>query len=48
MKNILNKLKQTIGEVLDFQARVWVVNVYASEHKGESYVVNEDSFSEPL
>lgn len=48
MKNILNKLKQTIGEVLDFQARVWVANVYADEHKGESYVVNEDSFSEPL
>lgn len=24
------------------------MNVYAGEHKGESYVVNEDTFSEPL
>lgn len=37
-----------MGEVLDFQARVWVVNVYSGEHKGESYVVNEDTFSVPL
>lgn len=35
-------------DVLDFQSRVWVVSVYAGEHKGESYVVNEDSFSEPM
>ncbi|YCO01781.1 hypothetical protein ACB087_02445 [Vibrio sp. VNB-15] len=48
MKNILDKFKQTISEVLDFQARVWVVNVYAGGHKGESFVVNEDSFTEPL
>ncbi|MCC4223050.1 MAG: hypothetical protein AAGJ90_02650 [Pseudomonadota bacterium] len=48
MKKILDTIKQAIGEVLDFHARVWVVNVYAGEHKGESYVVNEDSFSEPL
>lgn len=37
-----------MSEVLDFQARVWVVNVYSGEHKGESYVVNEDTFSVPL
>lgn len=48
MKKILDKIKQAIGEVLDFHARVWVVNVYSGEHKGESYVVNEDSFSESL
>ena len=48
MKKILDKIKQAIGEALDFHARVWVVNVYAGEHKGESYVVNEDSFYEPL
>ncbi|EGQ8019649.1 MULTISPECIES: hypothetical protein [Vibrio] len=48
MKNILNKIAKVMGEVLDFQARVWVVNVYSGEHKGESYVVNEDTFSVPL
>ncbi|HBC3951441.1 hypothetical protein [Vibrio parahaemolyticus] len=48
MKNLFQKFTQVMSEVLDFQARVWVVNVYAGEHKGESYVVNEDTFSEPL
>ncbi|EJL6784281.1 hypothetical protein KI701_13390 [Vibrio sp. D415a] len=48
MKNILNKIAKVMSEVLDFQARVWVVNVYSGEHKGESYVVNEDTFSVPL
>ncbi len=45
---MLNKLKKAILEVLDFQSRVWVVSVFAGEHKGESYVVNEDSFSQPM
>ncbi|WP_229608253.1 hypothetical protein [Vibrio parahaemolyticus] len=48
MKNLFQKFTQVMSEILDFQARVWIVNVYAGEHKGESYVVNEDTFSEPL
>jgi len=32
MKKISDKIKQAIGELLDFHARVWVVNVYAGEH----------------
>ncbi|NOH78366.1 hypothetical protein F0231_01275 [Vibrio sp. RE86] len=45
---LLNRIKTGLIDVLDFQSRVWVVSVYAGEHKGESYVVNEDSFSEPM
>jgi hypothetical protein len=45
---MLKKLKKALLEVLDFQSRVWVVSVFAGEHKGESYVVNEDSFSQPM
>ncbi|MDR9830623.1 hypothetical protein RCJ22_34120 [Vibrio sp. FNV 38] len=48
MSKFLSKLKSTIKSVLDFQGRVWVVNVYSGPHKGESYIVNEDSFSEPM
>ncbi|MFM2587793.1 hypothetical protein AAFX28_05390 [Vibrio sp. TBV020] len=48
MMGLLNRIKAGLMEVLDFQSRVWVVSVYAGEHKGESYVVNEDSFSEPM
>ncbi len=46
--NLLKRIKSQLLEVLDFQSRVWVVSVYQGEHKGESYVVNEDSFSEPM
>lgn len=45
---MLKKLKASLLDVLDFQSRVWVVNVFAGEHRGESYVVNEDSFTEPM
>jgi len=45
---MFNKLKASLLDVLDFQSRVWVVSVFAGEHKGESYVVNEDSFTEPM
>ncbi|WP_171757901.1 hypothetical protein [Vibrio sp. RE86] len=48
MMGLLNRIKTGLIDVLDFQSRVWVVSVYAGEHKGESYVVNEDSFSEPM
>lgn len=42
------RIKLALLDMLDFQLRVWVVSVYAGEHKGESYIVNEDSFSEPM
>ncbi|EGQ8125441.1 hypothetical protein H320_03775 [Vibrio parahaemolyticus 49] len=48
MKSLFQKFTQVTSEILDFQARVWVVNVYTGEHRGESYVVNEDAFSVPL
>lgn len=48
MMELLKKLKTAFVEALDFQSRIWVVSVYEGEHKGESYVVNEDGFSEPM
>ncbi|TON45492.1 hypothetical protein CGH56_24035, partial [Vibrio parahaemolyticus] len=36
MKNLFQKFTQVMSEILDFQARVWIVNVYAGELKGES------------
>ncbi|GAM59443.1 hypothetical protein JCM19231_116 [Vibrio ishigakensis] len=44
----LKQLKSFFTEVMDFGSRVWVVSVQAGKGKGESYIVNEDSFSEPL
>ncbi|CAE6903129.1 hypothetical protein ACOMICROBIO_FLGHMIGD_01581 [Vibrio sp. B1FLJ16] len=48
MANLLKKIQNTLSEVLDFQSRIWVVNVYGGPQKGESFIVNEDSFSAPL
>ncbi|WP_102404064.1 hypothetical protein [Vibrio sp. 10N.261.55.A7] len=48
MHTMFNRLQKALKEVLDFQSRLWVVNVYTGEKKGESFVVNEDSFNEPL
>ncbi len=48
MANLLKKIQNTLSEVLDFQSRIWVVNVYSGSQKGESFIVNEDAFSAPL
>ncbi len=44
----LKNLKSFFTEVMDFGSRIWVVSVQSGKTKGESYIVNEDSFSEPL
>ncbi|MEH0664405.1 hypothetical protein H4F18_10405 [Vibrio scophthalmi] len=40
--------KSELREVLEFQSRVWVVNVFSGRNKGEAFIVNEDSFNEPM
>ncbi|MGF1698590.1 hypothetical protein L4D20_13810 [Vibrio kyushuensis] len=45
---MLSRVKAAIAETLDFQSRLWVVNVFTGDNKGESFVVNEDGFNEPL
>ncbi|WP_156980954.1 hypothetical protein [Vibrio galatheae] len=46
--SLFKRIKVALSDALDFQSRVWVVSVSAGEHKGESYIVNEDSFLEPM
>ncbi|MGR5133713.1 hypothetical protein ACP3VU_14345 [Vibrio sp. PNB23_22_6] len=48
MSNLLTKLRKAVIECLDFRGRMWVVHVYNGQLKGESFVINEDSFSIPL
>ncbi|WP_394209230.1 hypothetical protein [Enterovibrio calviensis] len=43
-KNLIGKLHQTS----EFQQRMWIVNVRESTLNNESFVVSEDSFSEPM
>lgn len=48
MNKLLKILRSAVTDALDFRARIWVVNVYTGQQKGESFIVNEDTFSAPL
>ncbi|WP_047044338.1 hypothetical protein [Vibrio mexicanus] len=48
MSNLLSKFRKAVSDVLDFRARMWVVRIDTGHINGESFVVNEDSFTTPL
>lgn len=37
-----------VVRALDFHSRIWVIRISESRLKDESFVINEDSFQEPL
>nr|QIH43270.1 hypothetical protein G5S32_13815 [Vibrio ziniensis] len=47
MKSVA-RIKEALVQALDFRSRIWVVRVSESKLKDESFVINEDSFQEPL
>ncbi len=44
----LSKFKGAFEGAIDFRSRVWVIRVSESRLKDESFIINEDSFQEPL
>ncbi len=44
----LSRIKRAIVEAIDFRSRVWVIRISESRLKDESFIINEDSFQEPL
>ncbi|MEZ8195615.1 MULTISPECIES: hypothetical protein [Vibrio] len=52
MKHYFTKLYQGIShhimDALDFQSRIWVIRITESTFKDQSFIINEDSFSESL
>ncbi len=44
----LSRIKRAIAEAIDFRSRVWVIRISESRLKDESFIINEDSFQEPL
>jgi hypothetical protein len=46
---ILSKesLLTTLSKLLDFQQRIWIVSIH-HERYSDTFVVNEDSFAEPM
>ncbi|MDN3699878.1 hypothetical protein ACFFUO_17675 [Vibrio artabrorum] len=43
-----SKLKTYFNQLLDFQSRIWVVHIIEDAITDQSFVINEDSFKEPL
>ncbi|MDD9155329.1 hypothetical protein PVK64_03865 [Aliivibrio sp. S4TY2] len=48
LSNTINQIKETIGEVIEFQSRIWVINIHEGTLNDESFIINEDSFQEPM
>ncbi|NIY92595.1 hypothetical protein HCZ28_09960 [Vibrio diazotrophicus] len=48
MSQIKSAVSNKIVRALDFQSRIWVIRISESRLKDESFVINEDSFQEPL
>lgn len=52
MKHYFTKLYQGIShhimDALDFQSRIWVIRITESTFKDQSFIINEDNFSESL
>ena len=46
--SLWQRFKTAAADVLDFQSRVWVVNIRSSTLQDESFVVSEDNFKQPL
>ena len=42
------RISQAIGEVIEFQSRIWVINIHEGTLNDESFIINEDSFQEPM
>ncbi len=42
------RIKSAVLNVLDFRSRIWVVRISETRLKDESFIINEDSFQEPL
>lgn len=40
-------LLATLGKLLDFQQRIWIVSIH-HESYSDTFVINEDSFAEPM
>ncbi|MEL0608192.1 hypothetical protein [Vibrio echinoideorum] len=48
LSSYIFKLKSYFSELLDFQSRIWVVHIFEDSITDQSFVINEDSFKEPL
>ncbi|WP_087018512.1 hypothetical protein [Thaumasiovibrio subtropicus] len=48
LKGMASKFVDAVKENLDFQQRMWVVNIRESAIKNECFLLNEDGFTKPM
>ena len=48
LSNTIKQIKTAIGEVIEFQSRIWIINIHEGTLNDESFIINEDSFQEPM
>jgi hypothetical protein len=48
MKSLWRRIQAQLMTLLDFQGRIWVVNIYEERGQGGSFILSEDSFNEEL
>lgn len=48
LSNTINQMKTAIGELIEFQSRIWVINIHEGSLNDESFIINEDNFQEPM
>lgn len=42
------RITKALGEVIEFQSRIWIINIHEGTLNDESFIINEDSFQEPM
>ena len=48
LSHTFKRLAQAVGEVIEFQSRIWIINIHEGTLNDESFIINEDNFQEPM
>ncbi|OCH16762.1 hypothetical protein A6E05_02730 [Aliivibrio sp. 1S165] len=44
----ISQITTSMSEVLEFQSRIWIINIHEGTLNDESFVINEDNFQTPM
>lgn len=48
LSHTFKRIAKAVGEVIEFQSRIWIINIHEGTLNDESFIINEDSFQEPM
>ena len=44
----ISQITTSMSEVLEFESRIWIINIHEGTLNDESFVINEDNFQTPM